>query len=420
MKLKREIGLFTLTMYGIGAIIGAGIYALIGVGAGIAGNMLWLAFLISALIAIFTGFSYAELSSMFPKEAAEYNYTKKAFKKEFFSFAIGWLLAIGTVIGAATVSLGFAGYFSSLFGGEIPVIAAAIILLMTVLNYIGLRNAAIFNNAASAFEILGLLIIIVIGIIYPPPVHVDLFQLPETGFGGIMAAISVIFFAYMGFENLANMSEEVKDSRKNVPKALLLSLIISCVLYVLVAVVAINQVGWEALSQSKAPLMLVVSDALGQYSVLLSLIALISTGNTVLVFLIASSRIIYGMSDSGSLQKTFSQIGKTGTPYISVLLVGLVAACAAFFFDIKTVAQLSDMSIFIAYLSVNVALIALISSKEKRIFISPRIFGIPVLAYIGALSSLFMLFFFDWKLWALELVILLIGAGMYCLNKRNI
>ncbi len=115
MKLKPELGLFSLTLYGIGVILGAGVYALIGVGAGLAGNMLWLAFLISAVIAMFTGLSYAELSSMFPKEAAEYNYTRKAFSSELFSFTVGWLLAAGTIIAAAAVALGFGGYFFSVF-----------------------------------------------------------------------------------------------------------------------------------------------------------------------------------------------------------------------------------------------------------------------------------------------------------------
>jgi len=419
MKLKPQIGLFSLTMYGIGVIIGAGIYSLIGVGAGLAGNILWLAFLISALVAVFTAFSYAELSSMFPKEAAEYIYTKKAFKKELFSFAVGWLLAIGTVIAATTVSLGFAGYFSTLFGGEIHLIAVGIILVMTVLNYFGLKNAAIFNNVFSTLEIIGLLIVIAVGILFPTNIHVDLFELPDAGFGGIMAAISVIFFAYMGFENLANMSEEVKNSRKVVPIALLLSLIISCILYIVVAIVAVSQVGWEALSQSKAPLMLVVSNALGQYAGLLSVIALFSTGNTVLIFLIASSRIIYGMSDNGSLQKVFSQVGKFGTPYISVFLVGFVAAFAAYFLDIKTVAQLSDISVFIAYFSVNAALISLTGSKEKRSFTSPRFFGVPILAWIGALSSLFMLLFFDLAIWVWGAVFVMVGLTLYWLNKRK-
>ena len=417
MKLKRELGLLSTTLYGIGIILGAGIYALIGVGAGLAGNMLWLAFLISAFIAIFTGLSYAELSSMFPKEAAEYNYTRKAFRNEPFSFAIGWLLVAGTVIGASTVSLGFAGYFTTLFGGSVPLVAAGLIAVMTVLNYAGIRESAFFNNFSSVIEALGLLIVIAVALLFPPLGDFDLFELPAGGFGGIMAAISVIFFAYIGFESITNLSEEVRDSRRTVPKALIVALLVSTVLYILVAIASVREVGWEALSQSKAPLALVTERALGSYSVALSLIALFATSNTVLIFLIVSSRILYGMSEGGSLPKPFSAVGMRGTPYLSVFVVGAIAAIAASAFDIKTVAQLSDLSVFIAYFAVNASLIALSGHAFKRGFVSFRLFGIPVLAYAGALSSLAMLIFFEPRHWLMEGVILAVGLALFLAGR---
>lgn len=419
MKLKREMGLLTTTLYGIGIILGAGIYALIGVGAGLAGNMLWLAFLASAVIAIFTGMSYAELSSRFPKEAAEYTYSRKAFNNELFSFLIGWLLVIGTVIAASTVALGFAGYFSALFGGDIKLIAAGVVLFMTAVNYIGIKVSATFNNFSSVIEATGLLMVILIVFLLPADGAVDFFEMPSAGFGGIMAAISVIFFAYIGFENVANIAEEVKDSRYTVPRALLLALIISTILYILVSLAAVKEVGWEALSESSAPITLVVSRVLGGYSHILTVIALFATGNTVLIFLIASSRILYGMSHGGSLQKFFSTIGSTGTPYYSVAIVGAVAAIAAYAADIKTVAQLSDMAVFIAYIAVNLSLIALPAPASKKYFRTPRIAGIPVLAYLGAMSALVMLVYFELSLWALELAVVVTGIVIFFMNKRS-
>jgi APA family basic amino acid/polyamine antiporter len=418
-KLKRELGLFSTTLYGIGIILGAGIYALIGVGAGLAGNMLWFAFMLSALIAIFTGMSYAELSSRYPKEAAEYTYTRKAFNREMFSFMVGWLLVVGTVIAASTVALGFAGYFTAMFGGEPRLVAAGLIVVMSFMNYIGIKESAFFNNFSSIIEASGLLIVIAIVFLFPPAHDVDFFELPDAGFPGILAAISVIFFAYIGFENVANLAEEVKHSREVVPKALLYALVISTILYILVSLTAVWEVGWDALSQSSAPITLVVSRVLGPYAHILSVIALFATANTVLIFLIASSRILYGMSHSGSMQKLFSTIGSRGTPYYSVAIVGAVAAIAASYGDIKMVAQLSDLAVFIAYFSVNLALIALASSGHKGHFRSPRIAGIPVLAYIGALSALFMLFFFELELWAMEVVVVAVGASLYLLNKRR-
>ena len=419
MKLKRELGLLSTTLYGMGVILGAGIYALIAVGAGLAGNMLWAAFLVSAVIAIFSSLSYAELSSMFPKEAAEYNYTKKAFRLEWLSFLVGWILAIGTVIAAATVALAFGGYFSTLTGVNPTVAAVGIIGIMTVFNYAGIKESSWFNDTATLVEIGGLLIVIAVAFLSPPQLTVDLMELPATGFTGILAAVSVVFFAYIGFENVANISEEVKNSRKIVPKALVLALAISTVLYLLVAVAAVREVGWQALSESKAPLTLVVSRMLGSYAPLLSYIALFATANTVLMFLIVPSRILYGMSEGGSLQKPFSVVGVRGTPYVSVALVGLAAALMATIADIKTVAQLTDLGVFIAYLMVNVALIALAGSKYKREYVSPRFAGISVLAWLGGATALAMLLHFEPRLWLMEVIVVGIGLALFLLNKKK-
>jgi basic amino acid/polyamine antiporter, APA family len=418
MALKRELGLLSTILYGIGIILGAGIYALIGVGAGLAGNMLWLAFLISAVVAIFTGLSYAELSSMFPKAAAEYVYTKKAFNFEAFSFVIGWILVVGTLIAASTVALGFAGYFVSMFGGDKLVVAAGLIVLMSGLNYLGIRESARFNNFASVVEAGGLLLVVAVWLLFPPEVPGDVFQLPESGIAGIMGAIGVIFFAYIGFENIANLAEEVKDSRKNIPLALIISLIISTILYILVSVAAVAEVGAQALSESDAPLTMVVTRGLGGYASILSLIALFATGNTVLIFLIAASRILYGMSKGKSLPKFLSKTDSHGTPMYSILATCLLAAIISLSGDIKTIAQLTDLGVFLAYAAVNAALIALAGKKMKRPFISPRMAGIPVLAWLGIASSLFMLLTFELNLWLVQILVILAGLVFYKISKK--
>lgn len=422
MGLKRELGLFSTTLYGIGVILGAGIYALIGVGAGLAGDMLWLGFLISAVIAIFSGMSYAELSSMFPKEAAEYTYTKKAFNNEMFSFCIGWILAIGTVIAAATVALGFGGYFSHMFGVSPQISALGLIAAMSILNHIGIRESANFNNVTSITEALGLVLVVVaVFMIGGGPSHgADLMALPPSGMAGIMAAVSVIFFAYIGFENVANLAEEVKDSRNVVPKALVLSLIISTVLYMLVSIAAVSEVGWESLSQSRAPLTLVVSRPLGEFSAILSVIAMFATANTVLIFLIVASRILYGMSRGGSLPAGLSAISRRGTPYLSVFMVGFVASAFALSGEIELVAKLTDLGVFLAYLAVNLALIALAKSRMRHSFISPRVHGVPVFAYLGAIASVVMLFAFDPGLWAMEAAVITIGMVIFLLSRRKV
>src|SRR3989338_9452863 len=162
-KLKKEIGLFEAILYGVGIILGAGIYALIGKGAGIAGNALWLSFLIGAVIATFTGFSYAELSSMYPKEAAEFVYTKHAFRRKILPFIVEWIMLFTVTISAATVALGFAGYWSFLFGGNIALIALMLIIAMSLINYFGIKESAKYNDISTIIETFGLVAIIALG-----------------------------------------------------------------------------------------------------------------------------------------------------------------------------------------------------------------------------------------------------------------
>ena len=165
-KLKRELGLIETTLYGVGIILGAGIYALIGKSAGFAGNALWMSFIIAAIIASFTGLSYAELSSLYPKEAAEYVYTKRAFKRNYLSLLVAFTMILAGTVAAATVSLGFAGYFSYLFGGPIPVIALSLIFLLSLLNYYGIKESARFNIISTIIEIGGLVFVVLIGLCF--------------------------------------------------------------------------------------------------------------------------------------------------------------------------------------------------------------------------------------------------------------
>src|SRR3989344_2661208 len=210
--LRKELGIVQVTIAGVGIILGAGIYALLGVAAGTSGNATWLAFLISALIALFTGLSYAELSSMFKGDAGEYDYIKTAIHKKY-AFFIGMSMIAAGFISAAAVSLGFAGYFTQLI--HMPLILAAILLviLMTLINFIGL------------------VIIIVLG--FKSFGSVDYFEMPN-GLSGVFSSAALVFFAYMGFESIVKLGEETKDSSKVIPKALIYSVIITSILYVLV------------------------------------------------------------------------------------------------------------------------------------------------------------------------------------------
>jgi len=424
-KLKRTLGLTEATFYGIGIILGAGIYAIIGEGAKVAQGSLWISFVIAAIIGSFTGLSYAEMSGRFSKEAAEYNYTKKAFNRNYLSFIIAWIMIIAGVFSVSAVSLGFAGYFTNLFGGAPILVAIVLIVLLSLLNWFGIKESARFNMLSTLIEMGGLVLVVLIGIflVSSNGFGSDLLTLPATGLAGIMTAVGLIFFAYIGFEDVANMSEEVKNPQKTVPKALIISIALTTILYILVSVFAISSVGWETLANSKAPLTTIADKGLGPSGIfIMSLIALFATANTALIIMIVISRILYGVSCQKDLPKMFSRIGNRGTPYISVFTVAIVCILALFLGGLKIVASLTDIGIFIVYLFVNLSLIKLRFSKKDRYsgFRTPLNIGkFPVLAFLGVLTSAGMLFFFDPFLIFAELAVILGGFAVYKIVSKK-
>jgi APA family basic amino acid/polyamine antiporter len=395
-------------MYGVGLILGAGIYVLIGNVAGIAGNAMWISFMISSAIAAFTCFSYAELSSMFPKSAAEYVYVKNAFGSNVGAFVAGWLITFVAIVSAATVAIGFSGYFSSLFPQVHPFLAAiGLILILSALNFVGIRESMWMNTTFTFIELAGLGIIILAALLAGS--HIDYFKLPPAvaemplSAWAILSAAGLTFFAYYGFENLANISEETKNASKVIPKALIISIIVTTAVYILVALSAISLVGWKDLSLSEAPLALSAEIAFGKMGVtVLSAIALFATSNTVLMMLISGSRIMFGMSKYGALPTRLSRVHQsTKTPWIAVIAmmlitIGVIAISQG---RIALVANVSVFNIFLVYALVNFAMIWLRHKRPEleRPFRSPiKIGWFPLLAGLGLVTSLAMLSQFDY------------------------
>ena len=419
-KLEKSLGLFETTMYGVGIILGAGIYALLGEGAGIAGNSVWLSFAVAAVVAAFTGLSYCELSSLVPKEAAEYNYAKKAFGKGK-AFIVGWVLLLAMIIAPAAVSFGFAGYFGQVFGTAMVPVALAIIVAFSLLNLWGIKESSSFNIVATLIEAGGLVLIIIVGMLFFNP-NVDLTFSP-TGFYGVMSGAALIFFAFIGFEDITNLAEETKDPKRIVPRAVIISLVISTVLYILVAIAAVSVVGWEALSTSGAPMSMILGSVLGpNAAIMMSVIAMFSTGNTILISLIVASRMIYGMAKDSALPKMLSKVHpRTRTPTLAVLVTMLVAMGFVLLGNLSIVAKLTTASIFVAYLFVNSSLITLRykAPDEERAFKVPLNIGkFPVIAGLGLISAVIMLAFTDPLVLGMEVVLILAGAAIYKMTRH--
>ncbi|MDP4039922.1 MAG: amino acid permease [Candidatus Pacearchaeota archaeon] len=392
-KLKKELGLFSVTVAGVGIILGAGIYALIGIAAGETGNTIWLSFLISAIVAAFTGLSYAELSSIFKGDAGEYDYINAGFGRKLAGF-VSLLIIFTGVVSSAAVALGFAGYLSSLIAIRYLFAGIAIVMLMAFLNYWGIKESNKFNLTATTIEFLGLVIIILLGIKHFG--SVDLFEMPN-GFFGVLKTGALLFFAFMGFETIVKLSEEAKNPEKTIPKAIILSVVITAILYILVAISAVSILPVEQIAGSKSPLADVAAYSFGGTAfIILAIIALFSTSNTVLLTMLTTSRMVYGMAERKFLPKIFSKIHKKrGTPYVAVFAVGIVTVALTFFEDIGFVADLTTVLLFATFALINLVAIVLRYKKdEKRVFRMPLNIGkFPVLSLLGVITSLIMLVF---------------------------
>ncbi len=386
--LKKKLGLLGLTASGVGLILGAGIYAIIGEAAGLAGTQLWLSFLVGAFISIFTALTYAELSTAIPRAAAEYSYFQEAFQNRLGAFLIGWTVIITESFASATVALSFAGYMQGFLDTPITPVAVLLLIVLSLVNYYGIEFSSKINLIFTVVEASGLILIIYLGL--PHLGSVDYLSSP-TGFTGVLRGAALIFFAYIGFEDIANLAEETSNPERDIPKAFILSMAVTALLYVLVALSAVSLLDWRELSASSSPLADAAAQSLGANAfLLLSLIALFATANTVLILLIVCSRTIFGMAREGRMPKPLSRVSKVGSPTLAVVLSLALASMFTLLENLGLVAEITNLGTFITFASVNLSAIWLrIKMPDlKRPFKTPfKIGDIPLIPLVGLLSS---------------------------------
>lgn len=392
-ELKRTLGLAECVFFGVGSILGAGIYTLIGKVAGVSGNLIWLSFFFASMSALFTAFSYAELSAAFPKAGGEYEYAKKAFGKKTGVF-LGLTISLNGIISGATVAIGFAEYLSELIGINLLASAMGIIALLFGVNVLGIRGSSVVNIIFTVIEVSGLLFVIYVAIPYIG--DVNYLEIPANGFNAILAASSLAFFAYIGFEEIVKLAEETKSPEKNIPRALFISSIIVMVTYSLVAISAVSVIPYEDLGNSSSPLADVIGKDYGKTGVIIiSVIALFATGNTILSNMVGSSRVILNMSKETKAMKLLSYISpKRKSPLYALVLILLLMLGFALIGNIETIARIATVFIFITFIVVNLSVIVLrIRQKEiPRPYRIPwNINNIPILSVMGILSTLVLL-----------------------------
>jgi APA family basic amino acid/polyamine antiporter len=420
-ELKRSLGLVECTLMGVGVMLGAGIYALVGQAALLAGNTVWISFLAASIVASFTGLSYAELSSFIPKAGGEYYYVNRAFG-HLVAFLVTWLLLIGIAVCSAAVALGFAGYLKAMVGtGEIWTASLLVVATAALLVY-GIKESAWVAGFCTALELIGLAIIVAIGL--PKLGTIDYLETADSGSSGMLAAAALVFFAYIGFEEIVQLSEETRDASKNIPRAVLLSIVITTVLYVVVALCAISVLGWEELGASASPLADVAAVALGHRAFLtLSVIALFSTANTVLILLMSAARLTYGMAEDGSLPRALAKIHKSRrSPYVATCAVAAVAiAMIVSLRNIAVVANLSNFSLLATFVIINASVIVLRyrEPEAERPFRIPGSVGrLPVIPVLGVASSFVALLFVGWKVIVVGTALAAFGLVIYWCRIR--
>ena len=381
---KRVLGLPQVTMSGVAVIIGAGIFVLLGPATREAGGAVWLSFVFAGALSALTAFSYMELASMFPKAGSEHEFASQVFSR-WVAVVVGWSMTAALVVAAATVSLGFGRYLNEFVSVDERLAAAVLLLIMAVVSYLGMERAAWLVILLALVEIGSLIAVIVIGV--PSVGNHDLLS---GSFTGVLSAAGLVFFAFIGFDEVITLAEETRDPTWTVPRALLLALGISTLLYVGVAVSAVSVLGADALAVADRPLAAVGEKVFGGWAgSALSSAAMVSTGTTVLLVLTAGSRMFYGMAGANDLPRFLAEVRFQRVP-LNALIVTVIAALGLLLLgDLKTLASATDALIYLTFLVVNAAVVALRRTQPElhRPFRIRGAIGwvpvLPVLAFIA-------------------------------------
>lgn len=391
--LRRNLSLSLLVFYGLGNIVGAGIYVLVGKVAGVAGMYAPISFLLACLLAMFSAFSYAELSARYPLSAGESVYVHQAFGKRLLSVGVGLMIVLGGMLSSAAILRGFVGHLALFV--TLPEVLGIVVsaLLLCAIAIWGVRESVRVAVLLTLVEIVGLIMVLWAGrqglMTLPLRVHellppLQLHVWHGIAFGGLLA-----FYAFLGFEDMVNVAEEVKNPRRNMPLAILLALVIATLLYMLIAVVAVLSVEPALLQQSDAPLVLIYERAGGDYPQVIALIAMFAVVNGVLIQMIMASRILYGLGRQGWIPARMAELlatvhPVTRTPVMATLLVSVIIMLLALSGPIEQLVEQASSVILLVFVLINAALWR-IKSREPHpegVQVYPR--WLPVL---GLLTS---------------------------------
>ncbi len=362
--LARSLGVTHAVLYGLGVTIGAGIYVLVGLAAGRAGLHAPVAFLLAAVVMAFSAATFAELGTRMPVAASEAAYVEAAFRRRRMALAVGLLSVVTSAISAATIAVGAAGYVSVFLSLPKPFLVTGIILLLGAIATRATLQAVSLAGLMTVIEVTGLAIIIGAGFLtldLATPIR-DMAPglIDATAWPGIASAALLAVFAFIGFEHLVNISEEMKDQRRTLPRALFITLGLTGLLYALVVLIAVSAVPPVELAASPAPLALVFQRLTGWPLGVMSAIAVAATLNGILVNMIIMARVLYGLADRGQLPKRLAQVDRnTRAPVFATLMAVAAILALALAVPLAGLADLASVGTLVIFVLVNLALIVI-------------------------------------------------------------
>ncbi len=393
-KLKRSVGLTGLIFYGVGTMVGGGIYALLGKVAGEAGIFTPWSMLVAGLMALFSALTFAELSARLPYSSGPAKYISEAFRSKKPGVIFGWLVIATGVVSAATLTVAMSGFFLDLI--HLPTGLGKLIvacLLFTLASW-GINQSVSTVAIITTIEVVGLLLVVIVNGDALMTANFEaknyLPGLESTVWAGIIAGSFIAFYAFIGFEDMVTLAEEVKSSETTVPRAIIVSLLITLFLYILIALVAVLTSNLQEFTSSNTPMAHLVRNSNWLSPQVLVLISVLAGFNGALVQVIMASRVLFGMGQAAQAPALFAQVNKkTQTPVLASFLVAVVVFVLALLIDLTTLAKITSAIILIVFAGMNLSLL-----KIKRFRLDYHGFSVPYFVpVIGLILSLGSLLF---------------------------
>ena len=402
LALARRIGLPLLTLNGLGTMLGAGIYVLVGKVAASAGMLTPLAFIVAAIIAYFTALSYCQLVARYPMSAGEACYVEHGFNRKNYGIMVGYLVIFTGIVSSATLINGFVGYLSYFIYLPRYMIIIFMLMILGLIAAWGIAESLWLAAVFTLIEVFGLLLVIVVaGGELPDSTLWQQAFIPDNAlvWGGVLSGAFLAFYAFIGFEDMVNIAEEVKNPKQNMPRGIILALIIASLLYILVAFVAVFSLPQSELAASDAPLKDILVPHHPMAGTLISVISLFAILNGLLAQLIMASRVLYGMAFQGRAPAFLATVGKrTQTPIIATIITTAVVLIFSLWLPLVTLAKTTSFIILIIFALINLSLWR-IQRREPEIE-GRKKGGWPL---IGTILCLFLI--------SVQSYNLLIGAG---------